>query len=148
MKKVLLMAVAALVATSCATPTLYYWGSRTSKGYTTRYEQLTYKNYDKQTPESICDLVCLYEDMVSHPGGSRKTVPPGICAEYGFLLLQPSTAETFEKYATKRQRKVFQSADYASIFAERGAAMMQKEIELYPESAKFIAPLLKRLTGK
>ena len=115
---------------------------------TTRYEQLAYRNYDKQTPESICALVVLYEDMVSHPGGVRKTVPPGICAEYGFLLLQEGTAATFEQHATRKQKRAFRSEDYGALFAARGEEMLKKEMELYPESAKFIGPLLKRLTGK
>jgi len=43
---------------------------------------------------------------------------------------------------------MFGKTEYADFFAERGMAMMQKEMELYPESQKFIAPLLKRLTKK
>lgn len=142
MRKLILPLLAGLLMASCATPRLYYWGST---GETTKYEELAYQNYDKQTPQSICALVCLYEDMVSHPGGTRKVVPPGIYAEYGYLLMQPSTAEYFAQYATSRQRKVFASSDYAVLFGQRGEDMLQKEMELYPESAKFIGPLLKRL---
>ena len=138
---------AVVLLSSCTTPRLYYWGSSPSRdGGTTRYEQLTYDYYATQTPESICNLVCLYEDMIQHPGGSRGVVPPGIYAEYGYLLLQPATAQAFAEHATKSQRKRFESSDFATDFPERGKAMMQKEMELYPESAKFIAPLLERLS--
>ena len=149
MKRILLVAASIIVLASCTPQRMYYWGSKPSRDKgTSKYEQLAYKNYDEQTPESVCELICLYEDMVSHPGGIRKVVPPGICAEYGFLLLQESTVATFEKYATKRQKKIFSSTDYSTLFSEKGEELMKKEMELYPESVKFLTPILKRLTGK
>lgn len=144
MKKLFLISGIVLMFTSCAAPKLYYWGSMPGRE-TSRYEEFAYQNYDDQTPESICDLICVYEDMVKNPGGTRKVVPPGICAEYGFLLLQPNTAEAFEKSANNRQRKIFSTTDYVTFFPQYGITMIQKEIELYPESATFINPLLKRL---
>lgn len=129
---------------SCGmTNSLYYWGG-THSG-TTAYESIAYQTYDKQTPKSICNLVAVYEEMVTKPGGTRQVPPPGICAEYGYLLLQPETAETFLNNATSAQKKLFQSEDYSAIFLERGKEMLLKEIELYPESAKFIEPLIKKL---
>ncbi len=149
MKKLVFIVLMTLIISSCSTPRMYYWGSDPLfDNGVSKYEKLAYKNYDKQTPESICELVCLYEDMVNHPGGSRGLVPPGIYAEYGYLLLLPSTAEAFEKHATERQRRIISSTNYASSFPIKGEEMMKKEMELYPESAKFIAPLLKQLTGK
>lgn len=144
MKKLLILALVSFGLTSCGiTSTLYYWGG-VQNGATT-YENLAYKNYDKQTPESLCKLICMYEDIVSNPGGIRKMPPPGICAEYGYMLLIPENAAIFAEYATAMQKRTFTSADYASFFPEKGKEMLQKEIELYPESAKFIAPLIERL---
>ena len=97
MKKIMLIVATIMLLSSCATTNMYYWGA-TSNG-ASKYESLAYNNYDRQTPESICDLIVLYEDMVNNPGGSRNVVPPGICAEYGYLLLQEHTVEYFEKYA-------------------------------------------------
>jgi hypothetical protein len=149
MKKLALIAMAVLLLASCATPRLYYWGSNSSlNDDTSAYEEILYNNYDKQTPESLCALVCLYEDMVSHPGGTRNVVPPGIYAEYGYLLLQPATADAFLNHATAKQRKLFKSSDFGTFFPEHGVEMLQKEIELYPESEKFIKPLLERIKGK
>ncbi len=145
MRKVLIPLLLLALTASCGPTRLYYWGSY-SEG-TTPYEELAYQQYDKQTPESVCALVCLYEDMVAHPGGQRQVPPPGICAEYGYLLLQPSTAEYFAQHATSRQRKVFNSNDFGALFSQRGEEMLAKEMELYPESAKFIEPLLKRVKG-
>lgn len=143
MKKLLILGIASLCLVSCGVSSLYYWGGNQKQ--TTAYENLAYKIYDKQTPESICKLICMYEDMVMNPGGTRKMPPPGICAEYGYMLLIPENAEIFSKYATASQKKIFASADYAAFFSAKGKEMMLKEIEFYPESAKFIAPLIEKL---
>ena len=144
MKKLLLLSIVTVCLTSCGvTPSLYYWGEMQYGA--TAYEDLTYRNYDMQTPESICNLICMYEDMVSNPGGTRNVPPPGICAEYGCLLLAPENAAIFASSATPVQKSVFASKDYASFFPKKGKELLQKEIELYPESAKFIAPLIERL---
>ena len=144
MKRLIVLALVTFCLTSCGlTSSLYYWGGE-QKGATT-YENLAYKNYDKQTPESLCKLICMYEDIVTTPGGTRKMPPPGICAEYGYMLLIPENATIFAKHATAMQRRTFASGDYASLFPQKGREMLMKEIELYPESAKFIAPLMERL---
>ncbi len=136
--------VAATCLTSCGTAsTLYYWGG-TQNG-TTAYENLAYQSYDKQTPASICNLVAVYERMVSNPGGIRRVPPPGICAEYGYLLLQPETASTFLENASPSQKRLFKTDDYGVLFPEKGKEMLEKEIEYYPESAQFIEPLIKKL---
>ena len=143
MKKLFILTLVTCCMTSCGMSSLYYWGGE--KNGATAYEHLAYKSYQKQTPESLCKLICMYEDMVSYPGGSRKMPPPGICAEYGYMLLIPENAEIFEKHATYLQKKNFSSKDFSTLFPERGQEMMLKEIELYPESERFIAPLIERL---
>ena len=144
MKKTLILLFVTSCLMSCAlTSSLYYWGG--VQNGATAYENLAYKNYDKQTPESVCELICMYEDIVTNPGGERGVPPPGICAEYGYMLLIPENAEIFEKYATSKQKRTFDSSEYATLFPEKGKQLMLKEIELYPESAKFIAPLIERL---
>lgn len=144
MKKVLILTVSAFILNSCGTPSLYYWGGE--KHGTTNYENLAYKDYKSQTPDALCKLIYLYEDMVSNPGGTRSVPPPGICAEYGYLLLLPETADTFSENATYKQRNLFSGTDYGEIFYERGKEMLEKEIEYYPESKQFIEPLIKKLT--
>ena len=145
MKKVLILTVSAFILNSCGTPSLYYWGGEKLDG-TTNYENLAYKDYKSQTPDALCKLIYLYEDMVSNPGGTRSVPPPGICAEYGYLLLLPETADTFSENATYKQRNLFSGTDYGEIFYERGKEMLEKEIEYYPESNQFIEPLIKKLT--
>ena len=151
MKRVLIVAtVAAAMLSSCAPsgPTsLYNWGG-TYKG-ATLYENWTYNAEQSQTPEDFCELICVYELLVSNPGGYRKTPPPGICAEYGYQLLKPNSAAIFKEKANKDQKafaaKFFKTDDYETFFRKRGEEMLKKEIELYPESAKFIEPLIKKL---
>ena len=112
MKRLLILAVVSFSLASCGlTSSLYYWGG--AQNGTTTYENLAYRHYDKHTPESICRLICMYEDIVTHPGGMRRMPPPGICAEYGYMLLIPENAETFAKYATSMQKRTFASSDYA-----------------------------------
>ena len=149
MKHKLLIALAALpLLASCGSTSqaLYYWGGWQNN--VTKYEDLAYKEYKNQTPEATCRLVCLYEDMVSNPGGTRQVPPPGICAEYGYLLLQSGTADTFASKATDAQKKMFGTADYASLFYSKGQQMFEKEIEYYPESAIFLKPLIQKFTGR
>ena len=145
MKRFIFISVLSFILSGCGivSSSLYYWGGE-QKG-ATKYENLAYKHYDKQTPESICKLICMYEELVTYPGGSRQMPPPGICAEYGYMLLIPENADIFARYATSSQKKTFSSTEYGTFFPERGKELMLKEMELYPESAKFISPLIKRL---
>ena len=144
MKKLLTLCIVSFSLASCGSSTLlYHWGGF-QKG-TTTYENLNYRNLEKQTPECICKLLCMYEDMVTNPGGVRMVPPPGICAEYGYMLLNPENAELFSQHATAQQKKTYPTTDYASYFAEKGKEMMNMEIELYPVSAKFITPMIERL---
>ena len=144
MRKILVLVLVTFCLASCSSiSSLYYWGG--VQNGATAYENLAYMNYDKQTPESVCKLICMYEDIVTNPGGTRRMPPPGICAEYGYMLLVPENAEIFAKYATSSQKRTFASTEYATFFPEKGKQLMLKEIELYPESEKFIAPLIERL---
>lgn len=140
MKKILFLISLTFLAASCGNvATLYNWGGTTNGA--TRYEHLAYKSYDKQTNKSLCDLICVYEEMVSHPGGTRQVPPPGICAEYGYLLLRPGIREIFDENASNSQKKLLENVD----FQKRGAEMLQLEMTIYPESAQFLQPLVKKI---
>lgn len=104
------MAIAFCLA-SCSPPkTLYSWDyySHISHAYIKR-------SGDEKATER---LIKTYQQIIDRQKGTRKTVPPGIYADYGFLLLQ--TDQT-----------------------EKGIAMLKKETELYPESGIFIERVLK-----
>lgn len=148
MKKLFLVVCMALLLSSCAVKNnLYNWGSyRSSKG-ASDYEVSLYDYYHTQSHESVCALLCQYEYLVKHPGGTRNIIPPGICAEYGYLLLQAETAEIFLNNASRKQKETYGAmGDYSTLFREKGMEMMQKEIELYPESSIFIEPLINKFS--
>lgn len=150
MRKLIVLALALVCLCSCETAKkhgpLYYWGDYVNG--VTQYEQAVYLNFKKQTSESICKLVFVYEDMVSKPGGERKMPPPGICAEYGYLLLQPETADAVARHATDKQKKVFATSDYATFFPQYAKELIAKEVEYYPESASFLKPIIRKFAGK
>jgi len=102
---------------SCAPPTsLYTWGGK--KKY--NYQEASY-NYLKVSDEkSINALKSSYIITINEQKGTRKTVPPGVYADYGFLLI--SLNET-----------------------EKGIEMLKKEMLLYPESTIFITRILNML---
>ena len=133
---------AGLLLSACG-PTaqvLYYWGGE-SDGVT-EYERTAYYTADKRSPESICQMLAMYEKLVSNPGGWRKVPPPGICAEYAWLLVQPETVEAYENHATSKQRSL---VGPVSNFTDRSRELFEMEMRYYPESVTFIRPLAEKL---
>ncbi|MDR2885886.1 MAG: DUF4810 domain-containing protein [Rikenellaceae bacterium] len=112
MKKLLLPLVVAVFAASCATtsPALYDW-----KGY----DDAVYTYIKTADAQSMENLMTVYAKLMTSTAGARKVPPPGMCADYGYLLLkQGKTAE--------------------------GKDLLTKETMLYPESKPFVDRLLKR----
>lgn len=96
---------------SCAPKGLYYWG---------KYDQATYKYNKYQTEESIENLIEVYEKIIKNKNkGSRHSVPPGVYADYGYLLIKNGEIE-------------------------KGENMLEKEIEIYPESIKVVQYVLNK----
>ena len=110
MKKIIIISTIALLLASCTTQkTLYSWG---------KYEITSY-NYLKNSDEKATqELIKTYQQIIEKQKGTRKVVPPGIYADYGFILLQANK--------TKEAKTMF-----------------LKEIDLYPESKIFITRILK-----
>jgi hypothetical protein len=109
MKKLLLIATIATL-TSCSAPTnLYTWS---------KYEASSY-NFLKNTNETTTNKLSEeYQKIIKKQKGIRGAVPPGVYADYGFLLLQTNNMVQAKE-------------------------MLQKEIELYPESKIFIDKIIK-----
>lgn len=101
-----------LLLTSCEPQKyLYTWGNYSHRSY----------NYLKNADEkSTQELIAVYKLIIENQKGARKVPPPGICADYGFLLLQQGKTD-------------------------EGKVLLQREVELYPESAVFIDRVLKLL---
>ena len=105
-----------LISSCTTTTTLYSWGSKKKYDYHTN----SYNYLKVSDDESIDSIKKSYIDIIERQDGTRKTVPPGIYADYGFLLL--STGEK-----------------------EKGTELLKMEKNLYPESTIFIDRVLKML---
>ena len=112
MKKIVTSAIMLMALASCQTQqTLYSWYDS---------EEATYMYTKRGTDELLTKAMAQYEKVINKQKGIRKTVPPGVNAEYGFLL-----------YKTGKK--------------EEGLALLKAEIKAYPESEIFISRILKQL---
>lgn len=112
MKKYIFTIIAAMTIVSCSTTkTLYSWYD---------YEDVTYQYNKKRTDELKIKVIEQYQKLTEKQKGARGVVPPGLNAEYGYLL-----------YMTGKQ--------------EEGLKFLKEEINLYPESEKYISRIIKQL---
>ena len=110
LKLVFILGITLLVSCTTQKP-LYTWG---------KYEATSY-NYLKDNDEkTLLALIENYQKIIENQKGSRKEVPPGVYADYGFILLQA--------------KKV-----------KEGKEMLAMEIANYPESKIFIDRILKMI---
>lgn len=96
--------------TGCSSPKLLYSWSN--------YDRTSFTYLKKGDDKSRENVLKSYQQIIKKQEGTRKTVPPGIYADWGFILLQTGKIE-------------------------EGKEMMNKEISLYPESKVFIENILK-----
>lgn len=112
MKKLLFSTITVLMMASCTVQKpLYTW----DKYEVTSYNYL--KNNDEKSTQALIET---YQNIIEKQQGSRGVVPPGVYADYGFILLQDNKTD-------------------------EGKAMLLKEVELYPESKTFIDRILKMI---
>ncbi|MDR1343008.1 MAG: DUF4810 domain-containing protein [Prevotellaceae bacterium] len=112
MKKILFIASGFLLLAGCASQkTLYNWG---------KYQEASYSYVKNNTDNDLEKLLKEYQYIIDHQKAGRKTVPPGIYADYGYLLVKQGKTK-------------------------EGIALMKMEIALYPESTAFIEGIIKRL---
>lgn len=112
MKKLMIAAVAALVFCSCTTTnTLYSWYD---------YEDATYQYNKSHTDELKAKVLEQYKKLTEGQKGTRGVVPPGLYAEYGYML-------------------------YKNGKKDEGLSFLKQEIKLYPESEKYISRIIKQL---
>ena len=111
MKKYFLIVIISIFTISCtSTKPLYNW-----KGYDDAVYGYTKASDDKSTEK----LIKIYENLIKKSGGTREVPPPGVCADYGYILI-------------KKGEKA------------KGKELLAQEIVLYPESRVFIERILKR----
>lgn len=116
MKKYLLTAglAAALLLSlpSCGSyQKLYSWHT---------YENASYVYYKTHSQESEEALLKSYCQLIEKQYGQRKAVPPGIYAEYGYLLIKKGEVD-------------------------EGLEALEEEKKLYPESTPFVNRIIEQL---
>lgn len=84
------------------------------------YEDATYQYSKKSTEELHVNMLEEYKKVTDKQKGTRGVVPPGLYAEYGYQLCKGGKKE-------------------------EGLSFLKKEIELYPESEKYISRIIKQL---
>ncbi len=112
MRKILILLLPiALLASCTATKPLYTWN---------KYDISSYNYLKNNDEKSTQELIKIYKAIIAKQKGSREVVPPGVYADYGFILLQLGKND-------------------------EGNAMLEKEIALYPESKIFIDRIIKMM---
>lgn len=112
MKKIFLAALVGVLVTSCTTTkTMYSWHN---------YEDVTYQYSKKRTDELKEKVLAQYQRLTEKQIGTRGAVPPGLYAEYGYMLCLEGKKE-------------------------EGLRFLNEEIKLYPESEKYISRIIKQL---
>jgi hypothetical protein len=112
MRKLFVAAVLLSALASCQTQnSLYTWYNS---------EDATYAYTKKGTEETLNEAMLQYEKVINNQRGLRRAVPPGVNAEYGFLL-------------------------YKAGKKNEGLKFLQAEIQAYPESEQFISRIIKQL---
>ena len=110
MRNPILAVFTILLLASCSAPTnLYTWN---------KYESNSYSYLKTTNDKTGSKLSEEYQKIIKKQKGTRGVVPPGIYADYGFLLLQENDVQNAK-------------------------AMFQKEMDLYPESKLFIGRVIK-----
>lgn len=106
---IVLVVVMGLSACNTMQKSLYSWSN---------YNVTSYNYLKNKDEKSASELIKTYELIIAKQKGSREVVPPGIYADYGYMLIQSGKTE-------------------------EGVKMMKMEVSLYPESAKFVSNILK-----
>lgn len=112
MKNLLLTALVVISVTSCTTTkTMYSWHN---------YEDVTYQYSKRRTSELKEKVLEQYQKLAEKQKGTRGVVPPGLYAEYSYML-------------------------YMEGKKDEGLKFLNEEIKLYPESEKYISRIIKQL---
>lgn len=114
MKTIIYFALIVTMLASCAPKTkpLYYWGD---------YENISYKAVKSNEKNDYDNLLLSFDDIAKNTAkGTSGKIPPGICADFGYFLMQNGKEE-------------------------EGKQWLMKEKELYPESSTFIDQILKMI---
>lgn len=116
---------------------VYHWGYIDDN--VTQYEIAVFEYLNTKTPKSLCDLITTYREIMEDCKDNERMIPPGICAEFGYLLLNPNTEAIFFEYATSEQKNFMKDKN----FQDYGKQLIEKEKALYPESEVYLNRVVK-----
>lgn len=111
MKPVHLLFIFSLFSSCGSTSELYSWE---------KYDKTVYQYYSDPSDKSTLDLKQSYIEIIRKAKKKKRLIPPGICADYGYLLLRDGFPSVAKKY-------------------------LEMEVILYPESAVFIQQILTQI---
>lgn len=112
MKRILPILKVGTLLAGCAPQALFYWDD---------YSETLYQYKKAPDDKSLAERVKSLEKIITESPKQRKAVPPGVYAEYGYILL--------------KQGKV-----------PEGMGNLDKEAKLYPESSIFVGRLKEEYT--
>src|SRR5437867_6011972 len=98
---------ATAAAIGCAPPPLYRWG---------KYEDSLYLRYASGDTDRARAMI---EETVAHAQQDPVHVPPGLYADYGFLLFQRGEQERAVEYFEKEARAFPESAPLMNKLTEK-----------------------------
>lgn len=107
------LGLSVLLLYSCGTSarTMYTWYG---------YDDVAYEYSRNRSQENTANLIKVYEQIINKQKGTRGQIPPGMCAEYGYLLVKQG-----------KQKE--------------GIALLEREMKLYPESQVFVGRIVEQL---
>jgi hypothetical protein len=94
MRKLGFVVMSVVLATGCAAPSKYNWGG---------YENSLYQYY--KDPTKAGELSTVLMETIQGAEKNHGAVPPGLYAEYGYLLLQQGKAKEAVPYFEKEKAK-------------------------------------------
>lgn len=92
-QRILILLPAIFMLGGCATPSLYYWGD---------YESALYRHY--KTPGQMQDFGQDLEDIITEAETDGRSVPPGVYAEYAYVMMQMGHPDVAVKYYKLEKR--------------------------------------------
>lgn len=88
------------LTSGCVTSSMYSWGS---------YERDLYKYY--KSPDNLEDLESNLAVLLEQ-AEEKQTVPPGLYAEYGYLMFEMGNAESAIQYFEKEKARWPESSQF------------------------------------
>jgi hypothetical protein len=114
MKRKFIIILVVLISSCSSRKALYSWEN---------YDATSYNYIKNRDDKAYNKLVETYTKIIERQRGTRACVPPGLYADYGFILIQTNKEE-------------------------EGKEMLKKEINLYPESKIFVDKILQMIENE